>query len=105
MRDTSTALDTAITNADGIKPMVRATCYKNRNYFSGSDINKTRAATFAQTPGIKAAPLSQDVTYGDSFGGLITVYAYSSGSPIQGRLRMQQMNYGSVELSYSGSPL
>jgi len=105
MRDTSTALDTAITNADGIKPMVRATCYKNRNYFSGSDINTSNAASFAQTPGIKDEPLSQDVTYSDNAEKIITVYAYSSGSPIQGTLYMQQMGYAPVQLSYSGSNL
>ncbi|MGY5875138.1 MAG: hypothetical protein RTU30_05290 [Candidatus Thorarchaeota archaeon] len=105
MRETTSALDLAIADTDGIKPATKATVFKNRIYFKGSDLDIGDAASFAQTPGIKDEPLSQDMCFSNDQGVMLTVYSYTSGSAIEGTIHAQMEGYSEVELSFSGSSL
>ena len=83
MRTISAGLTSAIQNSAGIKPSLRATIYKSRQFFTASDIEDTYEASFAQSSGIQESPLSQDMTYCDEMDKLITVYAESNVIKLQ----------------------
>lgn len=99
MRTLSSELAAAIANDDGIRPALKATVYKSRNFFEVSDIDDTNEASFGQGSGIQTNPLPQDLHYAAGVDDLFTVYSHN------GNIKLTSGSNADFTPTYSGSPL